>query len=36
VDAVALADYLAEVAELRGDDCYNRRSGARIAALGCA
>lgn len=33
VDAVALADYLAEVAEVRGDGCYNRRSGARIAAL---
>lgn len=32
-DPVALDAYLREIAELRGDGCYNRRTGARIRAL---
>lgn len=33
VDAQALEAYLRDAAELRGDVCFNRRSGARIRAL---
>jgi len=33
VDAVKLADYLGEIAELRSDGAYNRASGRRIKAL---
>lgn len=33
VDAAALDSYLRDVAELRADDCVNRRTGARIRAL---
>lgn len=33
VDPAALSAYLRDTAELRGDACYNRRTGARIRAL---
>lgn len=33
VDAVALDAYLRDIAELRGGECCNRRSGARLRAL---
>lgn len=33
VDAAALDAYLRDIAEMRGEHCFNRRSGARMAAL---
>lgn len=33
LDPLKLAAYLAEIAELRGDACWNRRTGRRIRAL---
>ena len=33
LDPHKLADYLADIAEIRGDECFNRKSGARISAV---
>lgn len=33
LDPEKLADYLKDIAEVRGDDCFNRHTGARISAV---